>query len=78
MDSDEITSAAIKLGFPSVSSDQRGVIEAFMSGSDVLVCFCQLEAGSPSVTGSCLHCSTDELDRRTDGSVVFVVSPFTL
>ena len=53
----EITSAAIELGFERVSSDQRAVVEAFMNGSDVFVC---LPTG-PYATGSCLRCSTDEL-----------------
>ena len=40
---DEITSAAIEFGFERASSDQRAALEAFMSGSDVLVFVIQLE-----------------------------------
>ena len=74
MDSDEITYAAIKLGFQCVTPDQRAAIEAFMSGCDVFVSY-QLEAGSPSAIGSCLHALFDRRAGRTDGSVVIVVSP---
>ena len=63
MDSDEITSAAITLGLQSISSDQRAVIEAFMSGSDVFVCLpTGSEEGSSSVTEFCLQ--QELFDRR--------------
>ena len=73
MDSDEITSVAIKLGFQCVSCDQRAAIEAFMSGCDVFV---SLSTGSGK--SFCYWILPKLFDRRagrTDGSVVIVVSP---
>ena len=73
MDSDEITYAAIKLGFQCVTPDQRAAIEAFMSGCDVFV---SLPTGSGKPF--CYWILPTLFDRRagrTDGSVVIVVSP---
>ena len=70
---DEITSAAIELGFERVSSDQRAALEAFMNGSDVFVC---LPTGSGK--SLCYWALPTLFDRRagkTDGSIVIVVSP---
>lgn len=68
---DEITSAAIELGFERVSSDQRAALEAFMNGSDVFVC---LPTGSGK--SLCYWALPTLFDRRagkTDGSIVIVV-----
>ena len=70
---DEITSAAIELGFERVFSDQRAPLEAFMNGSDVFVC---LPTGSGK--SLCYWALPTLFDRRagkTDGSIVIVVSP---
>ena len=61
---DEITSAAIELGFERVSSDQRAALEAFMNGFDVFVCLPTGSGKSLYATGLCLRCSTDERERR--------------
>lgn len=67
-----ITAAASKLGYSDVTSDQRLVVERFLSGSDVFV---SLPTGSGKSLCYWMLPFVSDILRGKEGSIVLVVSP---